>query len=153
MTTNNLMNNTDHHELANENAQELVFSKIKMLGKLTYKRTKTTVQIDEENLNIHKVTKKIFRKEITEEKVIARAAIASAQSRTVMDFWDTLYTVIFVLFGIFAPQFFLLAAVCFWCAYGKEIRIIMANGEIFTIPVAHGKKEIAELLVICNSKT
>jgi hypothetical protein len=57
------------------------------------------VEITENGLQIEKKTKKIFRKEKTEERFIPFAQMVSARVHTVLDYWDTLYGVAFVAVG------------------------------------------------------
>ena len=71
--------------------------------------------------------------------------------KTKMDFWDTLYGVIFVFLGIFVnPIIFLLAVVCLYCGYGKIIQISTVNGKKYTIPSALKTDDVQKLLDLVN---
>ena len=71
--------------------------------------------------------------------------------KTKMDFWDTLYGVIFVFLGIFVnPLIFLLAVVCLYCGYGKIIQISTVDGKKYMIPSALKTDDAQKLLDLVN---
>lgn len=129
------------------------FQKGKMLGELTYKRTNTEVEVSSTALKVHQTVKRIFRKEREEEKVLSFSQIKSACVHVVLDFWDTLYAVVFAVLGLFQPVLFLLAAVCLWCGYGREIEILTVDGDKVKIPLALGKGEAKKLVAICSQQS
>lgn len=132
------------------NTQKFNFQKGKMLGRVTYKRTSTNVEISSTSLKIRQTMKKIFRKEREEEKAIPLSQIKSARVHVVLDFWDTLYAAIFAVLGFFQPVLFLMAAVCLWCGYGREIEILTSNNDKIKIPLAFGKTDAETVVSICN---
>lgn len=133
---------------------ETTFQKGTMLGNITYKRVTTRVAVTESGLQIEKKTKKIFRKEKIEERIIPFVQIESAQEHTALDYWDTLYAAAFVILGfMFNLGFLLLAAVFFWTGYGKKIVLTLRNGEKFSIPYKFGKNESASLIALCNKNS
>lgn len=144
--------NLEVSEKADTSIQELSFYKGKMLGTVTYKRTTTSVKILSDQIDIQQTIKKIFCREKNVELTIPLNSVKSARVRTALDFWDTLYAIIFATLGLFQPALFLMAALCFWCGYGKEIEIALSNGGSFKIPVAGSKNEIYALLTICNNR-
>ena len=93
------VNPPDEDAKAEQDNSELTFHKGTQLGRITYKKIDTRVEITENGLQIEKKTKKIFRKEKTEERFIPFAQMVSARVHTVLDYWDTLYGVAFVAVG------------------------------------------------------
>ena len=133
---------------------ESTFQKRTMLGNITYKRVTTRVAITESGLQIEKKTKKIFRKEKTEERVIPFSQMHSASIHTVLDYWDTLYGVAFTVLGfLFHWSFFLLAIVFFWCGYGKKMQFVLKSGEKYSFPYKSGKEEAIALANLCNKNS
>lgn len=122
---------------------EVILKKTKMLGNITYKTIQTTVTTKPESVDIKMDIKKIFRKTRTHEKTILLADIQRARVRTVMDFWDALYGIIFAVLGFSAPILFVGTAVCLWCGYGKEVEILLTNGEKIGIPAKSGNSSNA----------
>ena len=119
-------------------SKEIVLKKEKMLGRMTYKTITTVVTVNPKSAEIKMDIKKIFRKVRTYEKTILLSDIQKASIRTVMDFWDALYAIIFALLGLSAPILFLGTAVCLWCGYGKEIEILLSSGEKLHIQTSSG---------------
>lgn len=131
--------------------QEFTFTKGKMIGNLTYKRTTTKVTLAGDQVTMVQTLNRIFRSEKNEKKSFLSSSVASIRSHTVLDFWDTLYAVVFVVLGFFQPLLFLLALICFWCGYGKEMEMSLASGEKVKIPYA-GAKETANKLMDAFSR-
>lgn len=130
--------------------QEFTFQKGKMMGNVTYKRTKTKVLISATSITVEKAIKKLFRKEKEEKRTLLISQIPSARMHVVLDFWDTLYAIACAVLGVFQPSLFLLAAVCLWCGYGREIEILTTEGNKVKIPLTREKNEAEQLVAICN---
>lgn len=128
---------------------EIILKKTKMIGRITYKTVQTTVILKPETVDIKMDTKKIFRKACTFKKTVSLVDIRSARVRTVMDFWDTLYGIIFAALGFSAPILLVGTVVCLWCGYGKEIQILLSNGEKINIPTnsTHSANALFNLLM------
>ena len=142
----------DNHNLKKD-YQEIVFTKAKQLGKLTYKRIETNVKVFSDKMTVYQETSRFLKKKQTIEKVILLDAIKIAEISTVWDFWDSIYVVICTILGFVEPALFLLAIVCAFCAYGKEIGITLSDGTVFTIPCSW-KKEADKLpFDVQNGKT
>lgn len=116
--------------------REFRLIKAKMLGTVTYKTTETTVTVSDEMVDIRMSVQKIFRKPQMTEQQIPMKKIQKVSVRTVWDFWDTLYALIFIALGFSAPVLFLGAIVCLWCGYGREVEIILDEGEKCRIPAS-----------------
>lgn len=145
------VNPPDEDAKAEQDNPELTFYKGTQLGRITYKKIDTRVEITENGLQIEKKTKKIFRKEKTEERFIPFAQMVSARVHTVLDYWDTLYGVAFVAVGFLFNLWALVGAVvCFWCGYGKKVEFLLRSGEKYSFPYQFGKKESSILVELCN---
>ena len=132
-------------------SQKLVFTKIKQVGRISYKTFLSTVTVDASELQISLSTKKIFRKEKIVEKNIQIFDIQSIRKHTVMDFWDTLYAIFFVILGFFYPLWFLPALLYLWSAYGKEIELTLSNSEKVKIPYeGRVSEKVDALFSICG---
>lgn len=119
--------------------QEVVFMKVKQLGKVTTKRTETNVKVFSNKMKIHQDISGFLKKKETVEKEILLNTIKKAEISTVWDFWDSIYTVICVVLGFVSAPIFLLALICAFCAYGKEIEITLVDGTAFNIPCSGQK--------------
>ena len=145
------VNPPDEDAKAEQDNPELTFHKGTQLGRITYKKIDTRVEITENGLQIEKKTKKIFRKEKTEERFIPFAQMVSARVHTVLDYWDTLYGVAFVAVGFLFNLWALVGAlVCFWCGYGKKVEFLLRSGEKYSFPYQFGKKESSIMMELCN---
>ena len=130
--------------------EEYTFDKGRMLGRVTYKRIHTEVSVIDTGLRIKKTTKKVFRKAKEEEQFIPFEQITYAKIHTTLDYWDTLYGVCFVLIGfLYNLAALLLAAVFFWCGYGKQVVLTLRNGAKYSIPYSFGKNESTALVNRC----
>ena len=145
------VNPPDEDAKAEQDNPELTFHKGTQLGRITYKKIDTRVEITENGLQIEKKTKKIFRKEKTEERFIPFAQMVSARVHTVLDYWDTLYGVAFVAVGFLFNLWALVGAlVCFWCGYGQKVEFLLRSGEKYSFPYQFGKKESSIMMELCN---
>lgn len=133
--------------------ERCTFSKKKMIGSQVYKKTTTEISILEFELEMIQTRQRPFRKKQIIEKKIMISSITSIRIHTVLDFWDTLYTIIFAILGLVHPSSFLMAAVCFWCAYGKELQLTLSNGEKIKIPFAHSTENVNKILARCTPNT
>lgn len=119
---------------------KLSFQKKKMFTYLVYRQTNTEVNIENQMMHLSQTVKKVFRKAHTTEENISVADIKDISIKTKMDLWDTLYGIIFIIFGFFEPVFFLFAVVFLLCGYGKVIQIEkndMIPSELKTDDVQH----------------
>ena len=130
---------------------QLEFYKGTMIGNITYRRVNTSVSVGDSNLHIVKHTKKLFRREEIEDRDFAIEDITLAKVRTVLDFWDTLYAIIFAALGLVNPVFFIISIIFLWCGYGKTIELDIKTGEKYKIPIKGSSKEIDILLSACNT--
>lgn len=121
-----------------QNAENGVFSfdKGKMMGSVTYRRIKTNAYIKDGVIYIEQSTKKIFRKERTVKIHIDMQKVVSSELKLALDFWDTLYAIIFAVLGFFRSILFIIAAICLFSGYGKSIIIKTDDGSKFKIPTA-----------------
>lgn len=131
-------------------SQEFTFAKVKMMGNLTYKRTTSEISITGGLATMVQTVKRIFRKEQKNGYSFAISSVTSAKVHTVLDFWDTLYAIILFVLGLFQPACFLIAAICFWCGYGKEIELLLTDGGKIKIPLAGSKADLEAFLQICG---
>ena len=133
-----------------EITRKLSFQKKKMLGYLIYKQIYTDVEISNRVMHISQSVKKVFRKPRVKEENIYLNDIADVRVKTEMDFWDTLYGVIFLFWGFFNAWWFLAAAIFLFCGYGKIIRIKKSDGSEFQIPVELKTDDTQTLLECCK---
>lgn len=132
-------------------ADKLVFRKTKMIGLMTYSSVDTKITIEGQSVHFHQTISKILRSIKKVEVSFHLSEISEIGIKTKMDFWDTLYGVIFVFLGIFInPLIFLLAVVCLYCGYGKIIQISTVNGKKYTIPSALKTDDVQKLLDLVN---
>lgn len=143
-----------------ETNRELEFTKSKMIGRVTYRRELTTVKIVGSTALIDRHIKRIFRSEKVEQHTLELSQIITARVRTVVDFWDTLYGIIFALVGVVGMLLglgvnslltLILSAICLWCGYGKRIEISCPTGKV-EIPFKGEDAESKALLDWCNRK-
>lgn len=106
------------------------------MGNVTYRRIKTNAYIKDGVIYIEQSTKKIFRKERTVKIHIDMQKVVSSELKLALDFWDTLYAIIFAVLGFFRPILFIVAALCLFTGYGKSIIIKTDDGSKFKIPTA-----------------
>lgn len=132
----------------NNGVRRLEFCKRKMLGKFTYKMTSTVVDIDQGAMHIVQQVKRLFRKEQNTEELFQLSEINFITMQTKMDFWDTLYGIIFFILGFIEPICFLCAAIWFYCGYGKEVRIQLENGKNILIPSELKTESVEEIMKI-----
>ena len=137
-------NNVEQNGNVMNDYQEFVFTKVKQLGKMTYKRIETNVKVFSDKMSIYQENSRLFKKKQIIEKEILLDAIQKAEINTVWDFWDSIYVIIFIALGFVSPVVFLLAIVCVFCAYGKEIELTLSDGTVFNIPCSW-KKEVDKL--------
>ena len=121
-------------EKTEDGHKKINFYKKKMLGYCVYKQVYTEVEISDYAMHISQKLNRIFRKPREIKEYISLTDIDNISIQTKMDFWDTLYGAIFVIFGFFHPLWFLIAAVFFFSGYGKTIRIKKRDGGEFLIP-------------------
>lgn len=132
-------------------ADKLVFQKTKMIGLMKYSSVDTKITIEGQSVHFYQTISKILRSIKKEEVSFHLSEISEIGIKTKMDFWDTLYGVIFVFLGIFInPLIFLLAVVCLYCGYGKIIQISTVNGKKYTIPSALKTDDVQKLLDLVN---
>lgn len=132
-------------------ADKLVFRKTKMIGLMTYSSVDTKITIEGQSVHFYQTISKILRSIKKVEVSFQLSEISEIGIKTKMDFWDTLYGVIFVFLGIFVnPIIFLLAVVCLYCGYGKIIQISTVNGKKYTIPSALKTDDVQKLLDLVN---
>lgn len=132
-------------------ADKLVFRKTKMIGMMTYSSVDTKITIEGQSVHFYQTISKILRSIKKVEVSFQLSEISEIGIKTKMDFWDTLYGVIFVFLGIFVnPIIFLLAVVCLYCGYGKIIQISTVNGKKYTIPSALKTDDVQKLLDLVN---
>lgn len=138
----------------NTSNSNLEFEKSAMIGSIVDRQINTTVSILETSLHIRKITKKLLRSEQIEERDFNIADITSVDVHTALDFWDTLYAVIFAVLGFSTnPLLFIISVICLWCGYGKVIQLAIKTGEKYKIPLKGSNQEIDILLNVCtNSK-
>lgn len=132
-------------------AEKLVFRKTKMIGLVTYSSVDTKITIDGQSVHFYQTISKILRSVKKVEVSFLLSEISEIGIKTKMDFWDTLYGVIFVFLGIFVnPLIFLLAVVCLYCGYGKIIQISTVDGKKYMIPSALKTDDAQKLLDLVN---
>lgn len=132
-------------------ADKLVFQKTKMIGLMKYSSVDTKITIEGQSVHFYQTISKILRSIKKVEVSFHLSEISEIGIKTKMDFWDTLYGVIFVFLGIFInPLIFLLAVVCLYCGYGKIIQISTVNGKKYTIPSALKTDDVQKLLDLVN---
>lgn len=135
-------------------ADKLVFRKTKMIGMMTYSSVDTKITIEGQSVHFYQTISKILRSIKKVEVSFQLSEISEIGIKTKMDFWDTLYGVIFVFLGIFVnPIIFLLAVVCLYCGYGKIIQISTVNGKKYTIPSALKTDDVQKLLDLVNGRS
>lgn len=133
------------------NADKLVFRKTKMIGLVTYSSVDTKITIDGQSVHFYQTISKILRSVKKVEVSFLLSEISEIGIKTKMDFWDTLYGVIFAFLGIFVnPFIFLLAVVCLYCGYGKVIQISTVDGKKYMIPSALKTDDAQKLLDLVN---
>ena len=133
------------------NADKLVFRKTKMIGLVRYSSIDTEITIDGQNVLFYQTISKILRSIKKVKETFLLSEISEIGIKTKMDFWDTLYGVIFVFLGIFVnPLIFLLAVVCLYCGYGKVIQISTVDGKKYMIPSALKTDDAQKLLDLVN---
>lgn len=121
--------------------ETLYFSKRKMIGYITYKSTETKIELGNKNVNISQTIGKLFRKKTKINENISIFNIQGITIRTKMDFWDTLYAIIFGIFSLFNLVFLLFVAVFLVCAYGKVIMIRKIDGSVVEIPMESSSED------------
>lgn len=130
--------------------QTFAFFKQNMLGNLTYKRTSTEITVSDNQIQMKQTLDRFFRKDRITEKSFPVSSVVSVRTHTVMDFWDTLYAIVFGILGFFQPAAFLIALVCLWCAHGREMELTLSNSEKIKIPFAGAKEEAEKMIKICG---
>lgn len=132
---------------------KLVFRKTKMMGMVTYSTVDTEITIDNQIVHFDQTINKILRSIKKVEETFLLSEISEIGIKTKMDFWDTLFGVIFALLGIFiTPANFIMAAVCLYCGYGKVIQICTVNGKKYIIPSALKTDDVQKLLDLVNGE-
>ena len=132
-------------------ADKLVFRKTKMIGLVTYSSVDTKITIEGQSVHFYQMISKILRSVKKVEVSFLLSEISEIGIKTKMDFWDTLYGVIFAFLGIFVnPLIFLLAVVCLYCGYGKVIQISTVDGKKYMIPSALKTDDAQKLLDLVN---
>lgn len=132
-------------------ADKLVFRKTKMIGLMTYSSVDTKITIEGQSVHFYQTISKILRSVKKVEVSFLLSEISEIGIKTKMDFWDTLYGVIFAFLGIFVnPLIFLLAVVCLFCGYGKVIQISTVDGKKYMIPSALKTDDAQKLLDLVN---
>lgn len=132
-------------------ADKLVFRKTKMIGLMTYSSVDTKITIEGQSVHFYQTISKILRSIKKVEVSFQLSEISEIGMKTKMDFWDTLYGVIFVFLGIFVnPIIFLLAVACLYCGYGKVIQISTVDGKKYMIPSALKTDDAQKLLDLVN---
>ena len=128
--------------------KKLTFQKKKMLSYLVYRQTDTEVEIDNQVIHFSQTIKKLFRKPRKTEDNILLSQIQEIGIKTKMDFWDTLYGIIFIVLGFFYPVWFLVAALFLFCGYGKIIKIKNLDGKEYIIPAEMNSEDVQQLLAL-----
>ncbi|MBQ3543948.1 MAG: hypothetical protein IJA34_02995 [Lachnospiraceae bacterium] len=135
---------------SSNNYEEIVFCKKKMFSYLVYKTVETNVKMFSRSMKIRQETFRFIGKNQIVEKEIFLAEIQNAEVHIVWDFWDTLYAVIFTILGFFEPVIFLIAIVCAYCGYGKDIEIRLLDGSKFNIPCEGKNAQVDKFLSVCR---
>ncbi|MGN1175289.1 MAG: hypothetical protein ACI4S1_07520 [Roseburia sp.] len=139
----------ENEEVLVEGVQKkMTFHKKKMLSYLVYRQTDTEVEIDNQVIHYSQTIKKLFRKPRKTEDSILLSQIEKIGIKTKMDFWDTLYGIIFIIFGFIYPLCFLAAALFLFCGYGKVIKIKKQDGSEFIIPANMKTDDVKQLLAV-----
>jgi len=127
----------------NSEQQEYNFYKSKGIGRGVYKQIYTNVKCTDTNINIaRKAVHFYFFKGKPENTYLKTDQIQSIGIVRTMDFWDTLYGIIFIIIGFLQPYLFILAVLCLWCAYGKKVRMTLKNGTNFDIQANFSKEAV-----------
>lgn len=103
--------------------------------------------------NVLRINKKLQNSQTFNLSDIQAASVSSS-----LEVWSIIAIVFNVLVFLFTFEFLLLIPFAFWLWYGyvKEIRILLANGQIIKIPFEGlaGQGEDADLLLaLCNKQT
>lgn len=134
-----------------ENKEVLYYEKTKMIGRLRYKIIRTEIRNDEDVLKISQKVHRFLRKEKENHLEMKLSEISSIELKTKMDFWDTLYAVLFgimFLMNITDIGWLLLIAVFLYTGYGKILDLKMENGKNFEVPVNRMTEDIEKLQVL-----
>lgn len=116
------------------------YQKNKMIGLVVYKRIYTDITISEGQVTI---SQKIGRKAPSEIRD-KPDRLSGITKKSTFDFWDTLYSFIFLAIAIVCLSFgqfegaggaSLLAAVCFFTGFGHEVALQFESGASVKVPV------------------
>ena len=147
------MNNVNYEENAGvKQCREIKFCKKKMFSYMTYKTIYTNVKIFSDKMSVYQEVQGFFGKPHINTRDILISNIRTVDIRTVFDFWDTLYAVIFILLGFVIPFTFILAIMFAFCGYGKVAEIQLLDGSKFEIPFSKENNESNELLLACRKR-
>lgn len=139
---------------SNMNIQEkLTFSKKKMFTYYTYKWIETTMELNGDNIHIYQSVKRIFRKEYKTEFLFSIDDIKSVQICIEMDFWDTLYAFIFLIFSFFNPVFLILTVLFVYCGYGKVIKVEKKDRSNVNIPMEKQTEDAERFIKYCETQS
>lgn len=129
--------------------------KRKMIGRMTYKVTRTEVINTGEGLDIKQHIHKFFGRDKKSNLLLKYSEIGSAEVKTKMDFWDTLYAVIFGIIYLFELSnivLLLFVALFLYTGYGKSINLKMKNGLSFEIPVDYATEDVVKFQKLIELK-
>lgn len=121
-----------------KNKKIFYFEKVKMIGRVRYKIIRTEARSNGEDLEINQNIHRFLRKNKEHHWETKLSEISSMEIKTKMDFWDTLYAVLFgvmFLLDISDILWLLFIAVFLYTGYGKILNLRMKNGLNFEIPV------------------
>lgn len=130
----------------NAEEKKTVFNlkKRKMVGRLVYKVTSTEITDTGVGLNIKQNIHKFFGRDKQSDVSLKYPEIASVEMKTKMDFWDTLYAVVFgviYLFDMSNIVLLLFIALFLYTGYGKVMNLKLKNGMDFEIPVEYATED------------
>lgn len=136
----NTVNVTVNEENTNVEQERKVFNfeKVKMIGRMIYKKIYTEVISNDDNLSISQHIHRFLLKDQNKNVEIKLSEISSVEVKTKMDFWDTFYAALIgVLFLLDTSNVALLILIVLflYTGYGKSIDLKMKNGAAFSIPV------------------
>lgn len=133
-------------------AEKLSFTKKKWFVWLVSKEFNTEVELTDMDLRINQTVKPFIRSAKQVQKNFLLSDIQMVEMKTKWDFWDLLYTFLFIVAGFSNHFIFLLALLFAYTAYGKIIKITLKSGEVFDIPLK-GNAEEAQVLIDKVNKT
>lgn len=143
-----------YNEGISEERKVFNFQKKYWLALVQYKTSISEIECTQNDLSIRQNLRRLFRKRKDNQAVIEFSEIESVVIKTKMDFWDTLYGVIFaILFLVtFNIGVLFLALLCLFTGFGKIVRLSLKNGLNFNIPVQGTDPDIKEFQSLIKSR-